>query len=159
MRDKFWEKFPLEELTTEEWEALCDGCGRCCLIKLQDEFDDALYYTNVSCQYLCPDSVRCTEYPRRSVLVPTCVPVTPEVAKQPWLPNTCAYRLLANGEPLPNWHPLITGDPDSVERAGISVKNRVVSELEVPEDDQEEYIVHWVSADADEPVEIWEELV
>lgn len=159
MRDKFWENYPLEELSTEEWEALCDGCGRCCLIKLQDDEDDTLYYTNVSCQYLCQDTIRCTEYPRRSVLVPGCVPVTPEVAREPWLPNTCAYRLLAEGQPLPSWHPLITGDPKSVEKVRVSVKDRIVSELEVAEEDQEEYIVRWVSSDANEPVELWEELV
>lgn len=158
MRDKFWEKFPLEELTTKEWEALCDGCGRCCLIKLQDEDDDELYYTSVSCQYLCQDSIRCTEYPRRNILVPGCVPVTPEIARQPWLPNTCAYRLLAEDKALPNWHPLITGDSASVERAGISAKGRIASELDIPEEEQEEHIVQWVSADADEPVEIWEEI-
>ncbi len=158
MRDKFWEKYALEELTTEEWEALCDGCGRCCLIKLQDEEDDELYYTNVSCQYLCHDSVRCTEYERRNVLVPTCVPVTPEIAREPWLPNTCAYRLLAEGKPLPEWHHLVSGDTETVEQMGISVKGRIVCETQVSEEEFEEHVIHWVSPDPDAPVEIWKEL-
>jgi len=157
VRDKFWQRFPLEELNEKEWEALCDGCARCCLIKLQDEDTDELYYTNVNCQYLCPNTARCTEYQQRNVLVPTCVHVTPEIAREPWLPNTCAYRLLAEGKPLPDWHPLITGDANSVVAAGISVTGRSVSELTVAEEDFEDHVVTWVSSHDEEWIVLEEE--
>lgn len=126
--DRFWETKTLEEMSEAEWERLCDGCARCCQIKLEDVDSGELFYTNVVCRYLDATACRCTQYDRRSLLVPDCVKVTPQVARQSWLPETCAYRLLAEAKPLPEWHPLISGDRDTVHRAGASVRGRVVSE-------------------------------
>lgn len=144
MRERFWER-PLEELDQAEWEALCDGCGRCCLVKLQDEDSGEVAFTDVACAYLDDAGCRCTVYPQRQHYVPDCMPVTIEVALYSgWLPVTCAYRRRANGQPLASWHPLISGRADSVREAGISVSGRVVSERGVAEEDLEEHIVHWV---------------
>nr|WP_239549690.1 YcgN family cysteine cluster protein [Alloalcanivorax marinus] len=136
---------PLEELDAEEWEALCDGCGRCCLVKLQDEDSGEVAFTNVACAYLDDQACRCTVYAERHRHVPDCLSVTPDLAAHfDWLPVTCAYRRRAHGQALNAWHPLISGRPDSVREAGISVAGRVVSERGVAEDDLEEHIVHWV---------------
>lgn len=144
-RERFWERFPLEQLSREEWEALCDGCGRCCLLKLEDEDTGEYWFTRMACRYLDHDGCHCTVYEERTRRVPDCVDVTPDIARQfSWLPSTCAYRRLALGLGLPRWHPLLTGDPASVHRAGISVRGRVVAETEVDEDDYEEQIIHWV---------------
>jgi uncharacterized cysteine cluster protein YcgN (CxxCxxCC family) len=141
---RFWETKPLDELNREEWEALCDGCGRCCLLKIEDEDSGELYYTNVVCEFHDSDRCRCTAYRQRSLLVPDCIKVTPEVAReQKWLPDTCAYRLLAEGKALFDWHPLISGDPDSIHRAGISVRDRVIPEQYVHPDELPEHLVHW----------------
>ena len=103
---RFWETKSLDELNREEWEALCDGCGRCCLLKIEDEDSGDLYYTNVVCKFHDSERCRCTAYRQRSELVPDCIKVTPEVAReQKWLPDTCAYRLLAEGKTLFDWHP------------------------------------------------------
>jgi len=108
----------------EEWESLCDGCGRCCLHKLQDEEDGRVYYTRAACSLLDVQSCRCKDYANREKLMPDCLQLSVDNAQYfDWLPETCAYRLLAEGEPLPKWHPLITGDPDSVVKAGISVRD------------------------------------
>lgn len=145
MRERFWERYTLEELTPEEWEALCDGCARCCLLKLQDEDSGELYFTRLACEYLDGDNCRCTTYGDRLSRVPDCVRVTPRVARSyDWLPHTCAYRRLARGQGLPAWHPLLTGDPESVHAAGISVRGRTLTEAAVAEEDYEEHIVHWV---------------
>jgi len=134
---------PLERLTPEEWEALCDGCGKCCLHRLEDEDTGEIHYTNVVCRYLALDDCRCSDYPNRSTNVPECLSVTLELLEDPWwLPSTCSYRLLVEGRPLPEWHPLITGDPDSVFRAGIAVCGRVVHETEV--EDLMHHLVEWV---------------
>ena len=128
MRDKFWEA-PLKSLNREEWEALCDGCGKCCLHKLEDEDTGELHPTNIACRLLDRRSGRCSDYKHRHAYVPECVRLTPAKLHQlDWLPSTCAYRLLADGEPLPDWHPLITGDPESVHRAGVSVRGWTISE-------------------------------
>lgn len=141
----FWELKPLAEMTTAEWESLCDGCGKCCLHKLEDEETGDVYYTDVACRYLSAESCRCTHYSERNHLVPECIVLTPaDVDVFYWLPGTCAYRLVAEGKPLPAWHPLITGSASSVHAAGISVKGRVTPELSVHPDDYEEHIVHWV---------------
>lgn len=141
---RFWETKPLDALNREEWEALCDGCGRCCLLKIEDEDSGDLYYTNVVCQYHDSERCRCTAYRQRSLLVPDCIKVTPEVARdRTWLPDTCAYRLLAEGRALFDWHPLISGDPDSIHRAGISVRERVIPEQYVHPDELQEHLVHW----------------
>ncbi len=142
--DHFWESRSLQELTPSEWESLCDGCARCCLIKLEDEEDGSIHYTNVVCDLLNLEHCRCTKYSERSVHVPECVVITPDIIeKLHWMPSTCAYRLLSEGKPLPDWHPLVSGDPDSVHLAGISVRGRVFMQSEIKEDDLQDHVVDW----------------
>ncbi|WP_136162873.1 YcgN family cysteine cluster protein [Sphingomonas flavalba] len=137
---RFWEDKPLEALDRAEWEALCDGCGLCCLHKLEDADSGNLFPTNVACKLLDLHSGRCSDYRHRRALVPDCLRLTPKLARNiTWLPESCAYRLRAAGEPLPDWHPLNTGDPESVHRAGISVRGWTVSETAV--DDLEMHIL------------------
>lgn len=145
MSDKrpFWKTKSLEQMTNDEWESLCDGCARCCLIKLEDEDSHDIYFTNVVCKYLDQDKCQCTQYADRNSLVPSCVIVTPEIAKEPWLPDTCAYRLLAEGKPLPHWHHLISGNAISVHEADISVRYCAVSEEYVHPDELVEHLIHW----------------
>ncbi|GAB3100265.1 YcgN family cysteine cluster protein [Pseudomaricurvus hydrocarbonicus] len=141
----FWERKTLSELSQEEWESLCDGCGKCCLHKLEDEDTGEVHYTCVACRYLDREKGGCREYEQRLTLVPACVDLTPEgVSQFKWLPKTCAYRLVAEGRPLYDWHPLISGSSESVHKAGISVRGRVYAEEQVPEEELEDYIVHWV---------------
>ena len=141
----FWQQKSLTEMTDQEWESLCDGCGRCCLQKLQDEDSGAIVYTNIVCQYIDNDSCRCGDYANRSTLVPTCIHLTPDnVHDLHWLPNTCAYRLLAEGKELQWWHPLVSGSPDTVHEAGISVRNKCISDSHVHPDDWEEHVIRWV---------------
>lgn len=124
----FWEQ-PLGTLNRTEWEALCDGCGQCCLHKLEDEDTGEVHFTNVACRLLDGATAQCKDYRNRLAHVPDCLRLTlGNVADLPWLPATCAYRLRAAGEPLPGWHYLISGDRDAVHRAGVSVRGRVVSE-------------------------------
>jgi uncharacterized cysteine cluster protein YcgN (CxxCxxCC family) len=144
LRPRFWETVPLEQMTQPEWEALCDGCGKCCLNKL--EYDDTgdVDFTRIACKLLDGESCRCTKYPTRHQYVPDCVTLTPEKLPKVayWLPRTCAYRLLHQGKRLPDWHPLRTGDPDSVHRAGASVQGWTISEVELPEGaDWEDYVI------------------
>ncbi len=128
--EAFWEK-PLAELTDEQWEALCDGCGQCCTHKLEDADTGEIYPTNVSCKLLDVTTARCTNYAHRKAFVPDCLQLTRETAGDlPWLPGTCAYRLRAHGKPLPEWHYLISGDRGAVHRAGVSVAGKVISEDE-----------------------------
>jgi len=143
MRNRFWEHVPLAEMTHEEWEALCDGCGKCCLIKLEDEETGALHYTDVACRLFDEESCRCGNYPLRKTLVEGCVVLSMESLAYAagWLPETCAYRRLWEGQSLPGWHPLVTGDGQSVHAAGVSVRGRTVPEWEVAEDDLEDHIV------------------
>jgi uncharacterized cysteine cluster protein YcgN (CxxCxxCC family) len=137
----WWNSKSLEQLTTSEWEALCDGCAKCCLHKLEDDDSGEVYYTKVACRYMS-DSCRCTVYPQRSELVPICVWFqASDVAEFLWLPSTCAYRLVAEGKPLADWHPLISGTPDSVQAAGVSVQGTTVSEFDISEEDWEDYII------------------
>jgi len=118
-------------MTHDEWESLCDGCGRCCLHKLQDEDDGRVYYTRAACSLLDINSCRCKDYDNREKLMPDCLQLSVDNAQYfDWLPETCAYRLLAEGEDLPEWHPLITGDPDSVIKAGISVRDIAKSDYD-----------------------------
>ena len=140
----FWEK-PLSDLTRAEWEQLCDGCGRCCLVKLEDEDTGAIYHTSVACKLLDQQSCRCGDYPRRRRYVPDCVRLTLEkLADIPWLPPTCAYLLRFRGKPLPPWHPLISGDPESVSRAGVSARGRIeAGEDDVETDDLPDFIRLW----------------
>lgn len=139
---KFWEKKPLAQLSPQEWEALCDGCAKCCLLRLEDEESGEVYVTNIVCRYLNEDDCRCSDYPNRSLNVPDCVSVTPELLQDPyWLPSTCAYRILAEGKALPDWHPLVSGTPDSVISSGNSIQGRVVCETEA--DDPEFHLIQW----------------
>ena len=126
--DRFWER-PLDSLNRREWEALCDGCGKCCLHKLEDEDTGDFYETNVACKLLDLKTARCGNYANRRMFVPDCVRLTPAKALElPWLPATCAYRLRADGQPLPGWHYLLSGDRDAVHHAGASVVGKAISE-------------------------------
>ena len=141
----FWEEKTLDQMNPTEWESLCDGCARCCLHKLEDEDTAEVFYTSVVCQYLDEDKCQCTAYQDRNKLVPNCVWLTPDTARSfSWLPDTCAYRLLSEDKPLPEWHPLVSGDPDTVHQAGISVRGQCVSELHVHPEGYEEHIITWV---------------
>ena len=144
LEPEFWKKKPLEELTAAEWEALCDGCGKCCLFKLIAPEEDKVRFTNVTCRYMDLETCRCTDYDHRHENVPECLFVTPQLAREAnWLPKTCAYRLLAHGEELPWWHPLRSSDAKSVILAGQSVFGKVVSEEDVDLDDLEDMVVDW----------------
>ena len=141
MRPEFWTTIPLANMTPEEWEALCDGCGKCCLNKLEDIDTEELIFTRVACRLFDDTSCRCANYAVRKQHVPECVVLTPinldEIAY--WMPPSCAYRLLHEGRPLPDWHPLVTGDPASTHKAGKSVLGLTVSEDAVALDDWEDY--------------------
>jgi len=146
MQSNFWQHKTLEQLDRDEWEALCDGCAQCCLVKLQDEDSDDIGETNVACRLLDCDGCRCSDYDNRHDQVADCAPFSvAEVQTFIWLPLTCAYRLLAEGKPLLPWHPLVSGRSDSVHEAGISVRGRVVSETTVNPDDLEDHIVRWIT--------------
>lgn len=143
LRPKFWEKIPLDRMTAPEWEALCDGCGKCCLNKIEFEDTGEVAFTRVACRLLDGASCQCSKYPIRHQFVPDCVTLTPEKLPEVayWLPRTCAYRLLYEGKRLKRWHPLLSGDPNSIHEAGISVSGWTVSETDVHEDDWEDYII------------------
>ncbi len=130
MRTRFWE-LELDALSREEWEALCDGCGRCCLHKLEDEDSGEIAETNVACKLLDTNTATCKDYRHRKAFVPDCLRLTPKLVKQvPWLPKSCAYRRRAEGKPLPEWHPLLTGSKQAMIEAGACVAGRVVSEVD-----------------------------
>jgi uncharacterized cysteine cluster protein YcgN (CxxCxxCC family) len=141
----FWRTKRLDQMNDEEWESLCDGCGRCCLVKLEEEQSESIYFTDVGCRLLDGDSCRCRDYANRTTHVDDCVRLTAQVVGEiGWLPPTCAYRLIDEGKELYWWHPLVSGDPDSVHQAGISVRGRVThSEDEVPDEQLEDHIVDW----------------
>ncbi len=143
MRPRFWETIPLEQMTPEEWEALCDGCGKCCMNKLEDADTGEVFYTTVACRLFDDGSCRCGNYALRKMLVPECVVLNPETLAEIsyWMPRSCAYRRLNEGRGLADWHPLISGDPRSVHRAGVSMKGRTRPEYEVPEEDWEDHII------------------
>jgi uncharacterized protein len=146
MDDKpFWRRKTLAEMTDAEWESLCDGCGKCCLVKLEDEDSGEIYFTDLGCRLLDGATCRCHDYAGRTAQVEDCVRLTPENAGAlNWLPPSCAYRLLANGKDLYWWHPLVSGDPETVHAAGMSVRNRVAApEDAVAEDEYEDHIVSW----------------
>lgn len=142
LRPRFWD-LPLARLTKAEWEALCDGCGKCCLNKLEDEDTGEVAFTRIACRLLDNDTCRCAQYDIRLQFVPECIVLKPgtlaDVAY--FMPESCAYRRLAEGKPLPAWHPLVTGDPESVHAAGQSVRGKTLPEFEVPEDEWEDYLI------------------
>lgn len=141
----FWEDKSLGELNDEEWEALCDGCARCCMIKLEDEDDGSIHYTGLVCDLLDTNRCRCTRYPERHKLVKDCIDFDADlVSTLRWLPVTCGYRRVAEGKGLLPWHPLISGSAESVHEAQISVRDRVIPVRMVHEDEYQEHIVDWV---------------
>ncbi|MBI6630212.1 YcgN family cysteine cluster protein [Pontibaca salina] len=140
---RFWERKPLDRMTRREWEALCDGCGKCCLNKLEDEDTGEIELTRVACRLLDDCTSLCAHYEIRHQFVPECIVLRPSTLEKNlyWMPQTCAYRLLWEGKPLYDWHPLISGDPESVHRAGVSLRGQTVSEFDTPEEDWEDYII------------------
>lgn len=139
----FWKTKRLDEMSRREWESLCDGCGKCCLHKLEDEATGAIAVTDVACAWLDVRTCRCTDYRNRQRNVPDCVKLTPQaIPKLAWLPETCGYRLVHEGKDLEWWHPLVSGDPETVHAAGMSVRGGAVSENAV--DDLEEHVTHWL---------------
>ena len=140
--DAFWRRKSLAAMNRAEWESLCDGCGRCCLHKLRDEETDEISFTNVACRLLDLKTSRCSDYARRQRRVPDCVRLTPQsLAGVDWLPPSCAYRRLHEGKDLPDWHPLVSGDPDTVRRAGAAVAGRALSERDAGP--LEHHVVEW----------------
>ncbi len=141
----FWRKKSLKEMNQHEWEALCDGCARCCLIKLEDEDSAAVFYTGVVCQLLNTANCRCGDYSHRHEQVPDCITMDANTTGNiPWLPKSCAYRRLGEERDLAWWHPLVSGSSETVHRAGISVRGKVLGEAHVHEDDLEAHLIHWV---------------
>lgn len=133
----FWQVKTLAQMTVREWESLCDGCGLCCLVRFEDEDTAEIIPTRVHCRLYDPDACRCSDYAGRKAQVPDCVKLTPyNIAALEWMPFSCAYRRLHEGRDLADWHPLISGDPESVHAAGVSVRGQTVSEttLDDPED-------------------------
>ena len=138
--DKFWHTTKLTHMTSKEWESLCDGCGLCCLHKLEDDDTGEISYTNVACRLLDTKSCQCKNYPARKKMVPDCVVLTPDqISEFHWLPESCAYRLISEGDDLKPWHPLVSGSANSVHDAGISAKDRIISERDAG--DLEDHII------------------
>ncbi len=139
----FWKTKKLAEMTTEEWESLCDNCGKCCLHKLEDEDTGRIVFTRAACNLIDLNSCRCTRYSERTQLVPDCLNLKQQsFTEYHWLPSTCAYRLLNEGKALPSWHPLLTGNSKSVNNAGVSIRSYAIKESEV--DDLEDHIIEWL---------------
>ena len=140
----FWRTTPLSEMSDAQWESLCDGCGKCCLNKLEDEDTGEIYYTSVACQLLDHATGRCSDYTNRLQRVPDCLDLrNTDSSDYGWLPGTCAYRLLAEGQALPQWHPLVSGDESAVHRATCTVRYRVVCETQIDPDQLEDHIIAW----------------
>ncbi len=132
----FWETKSLAEMTADEWEALCDGCGLCCLVRFEDEKTGKIVPTRVACRLFDDRQCRCCDYDRRSAQVSDCIKLTPHnIASLPWMPPSCAYRRLHEGRGLPRWHPLVTGDPESVHAAGVSIRGQTISEASLDDPD------------------------
>ena len=143
-QSKFWKTIPLDQLDKNQWESLCDGCGKCCVLKLEDADTGVIHFTDVSCKLLDCQTARCTKYAERESFVPDCVSLTPDNLRMlRWMPKSCAYRLISENKDLPDWHPLITGNLDSTRQAGHSVAARVVTEASVDEDDLPNHITNW----------------
>ncbi len=143
LRERFWANVPMDKMTQKEWEALCDGCGKCCLNKLEDEETGEVVLTRVACRLLDDSTCMCSQYPIRHQFVPECIVMSPKTIAENmyWLPQTCAYRLVTEGRDLFHWHPLISGDPKSVHDAGVSMRGLTVPEFEVDDDDWENHII------------------
>lgn len=142
VKKDFWKNKPLEDMSDDEWESLCDGCGKCCLLKLQNEETGDVHYTYLTCKLLNTNTCRCSDYQNRKKKVPDCLmlrPLTPELLRI--LPDTCSYRLLYLGHELPRWHPLVTGDKNSTANAGMNIAGKVISETCVHPDDIENYLI------------------
>ncbi len=143
-KNRFWEEKSLSELNQEEWEALCDGCGKCCLHKIEDIDTGEVFYTNVACRLLDLTICRCKDYANRSRLVLDCLQLDADLAQElAWLPESCAYRMVAEGRPLAWWHPLNSGSPETVRQVGISICGKAVAEEEIDLDDLEDMVVDW----------------
>lgn len=143
-QSKFWKTIPLDQLDKNQWESLCDGCGKCCVLKLEDADTGVIHFTDVSCKLLDCQTARCTKYAERESFVPDCVSLTPDNLRMlRWMPKSCAYRLISENRDLPDWHPLVTGNLDSTRQAGHSVAARVVTEASVDEDDLPNHITNW----------------
>ncbi len=145
LRDQFWKKYALHQLNHAEWEALCDGCGLCCLVKLEDDETQEVAYTKVACKLLNCETAQCSDYANRKQHVADCIQLTPEKLETiSWLPSSCAYRRLKEGKNLPSWHYLNTGSKSSILKAKKSAAKRCISEADIHEDEIEDYIVRWV---------------
>ncbi len=143
LRPRFWEDTPLTRMTRQEWEALCDGCGKCCMNKLEDEDTGEVEMTRVACRLFDDSTCQCGQYGTRHQFVPECITLSPKNLDKNlyWMPETCAYKLLWQGKTLPDWHPLLTDRADSVHDAGVSMQGRTLPEFEVHEDDWEDHII------------------
>lgn len=142
--NKFWETKNLIDMNENEWESLCDKCGKCCVIKLEDFDTQQVHYTNVSCKLLCEKSASCKDYENRKSIVPDCIILSPDNLKDlKWMPETCAYKLLNEGKNLPYWHPLLSGNDKEIVNSGNSVKNRVTNENEIKIKNLPDYIFNW----------------
>ena len=143
--DKFWLTISLEDMTHEQWESLCDGCAKCCCVQFIDDDDNLLMQTDVSCRLLDTQSLTCSDYHNRTSKVPDCVQLTPGTVKDYfWLPKTCAYRLVAEGKDLPDWHYLVCGDKSAVHKVGVSIQGKVVSETSLTEEEIEDRVIAWI---------------
>ncbi|MEN8261639.1 MAG: YcgN family cysteine cluster protein [Pseudomonadota bacterium] len=139
----FWKEKSLAEMSLAEWESVCDGCGKCCLNKLEDEDTGEIFFTNTVCDLIDLDTCRCTHYDSRCTLVPQCLDLKQhDFTRLKWLPSTCAYKLLSEGKDLAPWHPLVSGDPESVHEAGVSVRSYAVHESQV--EDLTDHIIEWL---------------
>ena len=144
MGNNFWETKNLIDMNENEWESLCDKCGKCCVIKLEDFDTQEVHYTNVSCKLLCEKSASCKDYENRKSIVPDCIILSPDNLKDlKWMPKTCAYKLLNEGKNLPYWHPLLSGNDKEIVNSGNSVKNRVTNENEIKIKNLPDYIFNW----------------
>ena len=140
----FWKSTALEDMTQSQWESLCDGCGKCCVLKLEDVDTGAIYYTDVSCQLLCTETAHCTNYAERKKYVPDCVILSPDnLEAVTWMPESCAYRRLHEGRELPDWHPLLTGNQEAMKQANHSVAGLVTNEIYIQEEDMPEHLFDW----------------
>ncbi|MCA0205609.1 YcgN family cysteine cluster protein [Pararhodobacter sp.] len=143
LRPRFWERVPLNKMTPAEWEALCDGCGKCCLNKLEDADTGEVWFTRIACRLFDDATCRCANYEIRKSIVPECVVLTPDTLADIsyWMPKSCAYRRLNEGRGLADWHPLVSGSAATVHEGGHSVQGQTLGEFEIPEEDWEDYII------------------